>query len=481
MTRPYTPRPFAPLATGFMLDHPRCAIFASMGMGKTVMTYTAIDILLALREQTKPTLVLGPLRVARGTWPEQAREWEHLSALQVSAIVGTTGEREAALKVDANVFTTNYENIPWLIDKLADKWPFGCVIADESTRLKSFRGSYQTTAGGKTFLRGGGGARARALARIRHKTDRWINLTGTPTPNGLQDLWGQTWFLDAGARLGRTYGAFERRWLVTDPYTRQITARPFAMEQVQDALRDICLTLDAKDWFDLKEPILRTVWVDLPTKARNLYDEMERNLYVQIAGREAEVMNAAALTQKLLQMANGALYIDPLADTDDQPKAKEWREVHDAKIQALESIIEETAGATLLVAYQFKSDLARLRSAFPGGRHISTTEDEADLKAGRIRLAFVHPKSLGHGVDGIQNVCNTVVFFGHDWNLEEYQQIIERVGPVRQMQAGFDRVVTVYHIVARGTADEDVMARRAGKGSVQEIFKAGFKRRQALP
>ncbi|CAB4198978.1 HepA Superfamily II DNA/RNA helicases, SNF2 family [uncultured Caudovirales phage] len=477
MPRDYVPRAYGPGATDFLLQLPRCNLFAGMGMGKTVITLTAIDLVYAMGEMSKPTLILGPLRVARTTWKEQAAEWSHLSSLEVNPIVGTQQERTRAAGRDVAIHTTNYENIPWLVSYWGNRWPYGWVVADESTRLKSFRGSMQTSSTGKQFLRKAGGLRARSMGSVAHKSERWTNLTGTPSPNGLQDLWGQQWFVDAGARLGRTYSSFEQRYFRTGYNGYGIEPLPFAMPQIQDAIRDTTYTLDPEDWFDLADPIVHTIEVDLPPNARRLYRDMERDLYLQIDGRDAEAKNAASKTQKLLQLANGAIYLDHDADNDNHPKAKDWKEVHNAKLEALDSLVTEMAGATLLVAYQFRSDLDRLKRAFPAGRHISSAMDEADLKAGRIPVAFVHPRSLGHGVDGIQHVCNTAVFFGHDWDLEDYLQIIERIGPMRQLQSGTGKATFLYHIVARDTADEDVMLRRETKGRVQDAFKAGFKRR----
>jgi hypothetical protein len=238
------------------------------------------------------------------------------------------------------------------------------------------------------------------------------------------------------------------------------------------------MSVDAKDWFDLDEPIVTNVYVDLPAKARIHYREMEKKMFTQIEGRDCEAFGAAARTNKCLQMANGAVYVDPDADSDYHPRAKEWREVHDVKLQALDSIVEETNGATLMVVYEFKSDLARLRKAYPKGVVLGDRDGEMAFKAGNATIGFAHASSLGHGVDGLQNVCYTIVFFGHNWNLETFMQIIERIGQVRQIQAGFNRSVFIYHIIARGTLDEDVMARRESKRSVQEILLESAKRRK---
>ncbi len=222
---------------------------------------------------------------------------------------------------------------------------------------------------------------------------------------------------------------------------------------------------------------MNNIYVDLPLKARRLYNEMEKDMFVQISDRSAEAFGAAAKTQKCLQLASGAVYVDPLAEVEASPRAKEWRAVHDAKLEALEDVIEEANGAPVIVVYEFRSDLARLQKAFPKGRVLSSQKDEADFKAGRVPILFTHPASAGHGIDGFQNVCNQMAFFGFNWSLEQRQQIIERIGPVRQMQAGLDRPVFIHNIVARDTVDELVLERHATKREVQDILLDAMKRR----
>jgi len=475
--KPYVARPYGATMTGHLLEHPRCALWAGMGLGKTVTTLTALDALY-LSGESHPTLILAPLRVARKTWSEEIAKWDHLSGLDATPIIGAEKERLAALRKDTPIYTTNYDNLEWLVEHWGDRWPYQVVVSDESTRLKSLRLSFRTSSKGKEFVAGQGGKRARALGKIAHShIKRFIQLTGTPSPNGLTDLWGQLWFLDGGKRLGRTFDSFKQRWFQTSFDGYGYKPLPYAQEQIHNALRDICLTIDGKDWFDLKEPVCNTIYVDLPPKARQIYRDMEKQMFAEIGDRTAEAFGAAARTQKCMQIASGAAYVDPEADSDASPRAKDWRHVHDAKLDALESVIEEANGAAVLVSYQFRSDLARLLKAFPEGRALSEPENEEAFKAGEIQIGFVHPRSMGHGVDGFQHVCNILVFFGHDWNLEEYQQIIERIGPVRQMQAGLDRPVFLHHIVARDTVDELVMERRASKREVQDILLDAMKRR----
>lgn len=458
MTRQsFTPREYQDVIMEWALERERSGVWAGMGMGKTVSTLTALDILELI--EPGPTLVLAPLRVAASTWPDEAVKWDHLRNIEVSAVVGSPEQRRAALRRQASIYTTNYDNLPWLVEHLGDKWPFRKVVADEATKLKSFR------------LRQGG-KRAQALGRLAHsKISRFVELTGTPSPNGLQDLWGQAWFLDKGVRLGRTYDSFRQRWFQAIPGGdgyQQIRPLPHAQREIEERLRDLCLSLDARDYFDIHQPIVNVIRVDLPSKARQLYRDMEREMFMQIDEHEVEAFSAAAKTIKCLQLANGAAYTD---------EAGSWIEVHDAKLQALESVIEEAAGAPVLVAYHFKSDLARLQRAFPRGRVLDKDPQTIrDWNAGKIPVLFAHPASAGHGLN-LQDGGNILAFFGHWWNLEEFQQITERIGPTRQAQAGHDRPVFVHHIVAADTVDELVMARRETKREVQDLLLDAMKRR----
>ena len=460
--RTFTARPYGALITNHALDVARCGVWAGMGMGKTVSTLNALDLLELV--EPGPVLVCAPLRVAQSTWPDEAAKWQHLRNLDVTPIVGDVKARERALVrafgFSASVFTINYENLPWLVellDRWKRPWPFHKIVADESTKLKGFR------------LRQGT-QRARALGRVAHKhAAHFIELTGTPSPNGLQDLWGQAWYLDQGQRLGRTFDAFRQRWFRPSYDGYGIEPLPYAQDQIEDAMRDLCLSLDARDWFDLKDPIVNTIRVDLPAKARGLYDDMEKAMFAQIGGHEVEAFNAAAKTMKCLQLANGAAYVGE--------DGTQWAEVHDVKLQALDEVIEEAAGMPVLVAYHFKSDLARLLKAFPKGRQLDKDPQTLrDWNAGKIPVLFAHPASAGHGLN-LQDGGNILVFFSVNWNLEEHQQIIERIGPTRQQQAGHDRPVFIHYILARDTVDEIVLARIETKREVQDLLLEALKRR----
>ncbi len=460
MRKQFNARPYQGIGGQHIAEHERCALWAGMGMGKTITTLNVLEALYNLAGVTDPTIVLAPLRVARDTWPEEPTKWTHLEGFYVVPVVGTPEERKAALRRDAPVFAINYENIPWLVDYLGARWRFGNVVADESTKLKSFR------------LRQGG-QRAQALAKVAHtRVKRWVNLTGTPASNGLQDLWGQTWFLDQGVRLGRTYSAFQDRWFQAVPGDNGYAqTRPLdhAQAEIQARLKDICLTLDPKDWFDLEEPVVSIVDIKLPTRALAKYREMEKQFFTEIEGHEIEALNAASKSQKLLQLASGAIYTSP------DPKDDSWATVHDEKLEALESIIAEANGMPVLCAYHFVSDRERILKAFPKAVDLATKEGMQRFKAGKAPLGIAHPQSLGHGVDGLQNVTNIIAYFSHWWSLEAHDQMLERIGPVRQLQAGFERPVFIYYIVAKGTVDELVIARHQTKRSVQDILLEAMK------
>jgi SNF2 family DNA or RNA helicase len=478
VSKPFTPREYGHLIVDHIVEHPRCAVWAPMGFGKTVNTLTALDTLDVMHGSVWPALALGPLRVARKVWSEEAQKWDHTAGLRVSKVIGTAEERIAALLRPAEIYAMNYENVAWLVHylKSVKRMPFRTIISDEARRLKAHRIKQ-------------GGVMTSALSELawHSKMKQFIELTGTPAPNGLKDLWGQMWFLDRGTRLGLTYDSFENRWFA---YKRirdaihahkthiQTVIHPHSDQEIHSLVADLCLSLKVEDWFDVALPIFIQIPVDMPKEARRHYREMERALFTQIEGHEIEAFAAAAKSQKLLQLANGAAYLDPDVESDEDPRARAYKVTHNAKIEALESLVEESGGMPLLVAYNFKSDLARLLKAFPDGRALKSEKDEDDFKAGLIPLLFVHPKSAGHGIDGFQNVTNIVVFFGENWDMELRQQVIERIGPVRQMQSGFNRPVYVYDIVAADSIDEDVLARHESKKSVQELLLAAAQRRK---
>jgi len=476
----FTPRPWGPVVMHHILQHPRCAVWSPMGSGKTANVLSALEALQLAGDDIFPALALGPLRVARKVWREETQKWEHTQHINATQIVGDAGTRGAIVdwigkhgQKPHDIYTLNYELVPWLRDHLNGRMPFRTVISDEARRLKGFRlqqGTVQTQA-------------LHDLA-WHENVVRFIELTGTPSTNGLRDLWGQLYFLDRGQRLGRSYAEFENRWFgfkrVKDAINPgkthiQPVIQKGADAEIHERVRDLCLSIDLADYgVRLDEPIFTRIGVELPISARAIYNKMERDLFVQIESHQIEAFSAAAQTMKLLQFANGAAYLDDRGGTgDDRP----WIETHQAKIEALEDIIDEAGGMPVIVAYQFRSDLARLLKAFPEARHLHSERDEDDFKAGKIPVLLCHPKSAGHGIDGFQNVTNIMAFFGHSWDLELRQQIIERIGPARQMQAGYKRPVYVYDIVAENTIDEVVLARHESKRDVQELLLEAVKRK----
>lgn len=478
----FTPRKIQLPMIAHLHEHKRCALWAGMGTGKTTAVLSWLDAMY-LSELTQPTLVLGPLRVARSVWSDEAPRWLQFQGLDVSVVIGNEKERLAALRRDAPIYTTNYENLVWLINYWGDKWPYRTVVADEADHMKGHRISFRTArkadgTPGKTYLAGGGTKRAKELAKIAHThITRFVELTGTPAPNGLKDLWAQAWFLDRGRRLGRTYDDFSKRWFCKGYDGYSVEPKECADKQIHEALADICLAVNTADWYDLDKPFINNVYVELPSKVRAVYRELEKKLVIELSKGTVSAANAAVLSSRLIQIASGAAYTDPDALDDRSPTAKHFIELHDEKLLALSSIINETGGVPLMVCYEFKSDLARLLKAFPQGRALKTKQDEDDFKAGKLPLLFLHPKSGGHGIDGFQHFCWNIVFFSQSWALGAYQQVIERIGPMRQLQSGYSRTVGIHHILTRNTVDEDVMERREGKRDVQDILLSACSRR----
>lgn len=470
----FTPRPYQRIIGDFIADHPRCNVFAGMGMGKTTSTIAAFDTL-RLFGEAKRLLVIAPKRVARGTWPAEIQKWrESFGHLKIAAAIGTQEQRIAALKSGADIVTINYDNLEWLVEIVGEHWPWDMVASDESTRLKGLRISLQTSKAGKDFTKGQGATRAKALSQVAfRKVRRWVNLTGSPAPNGVVDLWGQMWFVDGGQRLGTSFTAFENRWFRSRPNAdgyRQIEPLPFAQAQIQAAIRDVCITVDPRDWFDIKDPIESVIKVPLPPKARRAYEQMEREFFAEVDNNPVTALNSGGKWGKCLQIGNGRV----IYDTENKLVA----EVHDEKLEALKSVVSEANGESILVSYQYKADYDAIRKAFPRAKGLDDGPNiEAEWNAGRIPMLVVHPQSAGHGLnlqDGGRILCD----YSTGINLEYDEQVIERVGPMRQIQSGHDRAVYRYRLVAEDTVEEHVnIPRIRTKASVQELVKDAMKRR----
>lgn len=436
-----------------VLQTQRCALWADMGMGKTSTMLTSLEVLDEF-EEVFPALVIAPKRVANHVWIPEAHKW----GVKMSMVDAARKQnyRAMAVKKLADITTINYENIPWLVHHLDGKWPYKTIIADESTRLKSFRTRQ-------------GGLRARKLGLVAHQSTRFIELTGTPIPNGLEDLWGQMWFLDAGQRLGTSFQAFQQRWFRSDYMGYNWTPLPHAFKEITELVRDLCLTVKYEDHFPVDKPVFIDIEVTMDGEGRKSYDDMEKTMYAQLAEEGVEAFNAAGVYGKCMQMANGAVYIER--------NHKRWINTHDQKIEALSSIIEESCGEPLVVAYQFESDKERLLTKF---KHAKTLDDPNAVQRwndGEVSMLLIHPASAGHGLN-LQGGGRRLAFFGLSPNLEHYQQVIERIGPVRQKQSGFDRAVYIYRIVAKDTIDTDVLIPvLEGKADLQTALKDAMRRK----
>jgi len=450
-----TLRPYQLQGVEHILAHPRSACWAYMGAGKSLITLTALDALYLAGELDGPTLIVAPKRVCESVWGAEAMKWG-LDDLAPSLVLGTPKQRARALHKKAKVFCVNFENLPWLVGHLRT-WPFACVVVDESSRLRGYR----TRQGAK---------QAHALGRVVFSSERHIQLSGTPAPNGLDGLWGQAWFLDQGERLGKTYTAFLNRWFkqvsINGGQWTRIEPMPHAADEIQSRLADLCLSIDPREYFGVEEPIRVPLYVDLPPEAQRIYQKLEREFFAEIAGNGVEAANAAVKSAKCLQVASGAV----IHDSD----SGAWSAVHDAKLDALESLVEELVGAPLLVSYYYKSDLARLKQRFPKAEEISEGAI-GKWNRGEVQMLLAHPQSAGHGLNLQDGGCH-LVRFSDTWNLEHHDQILERIGPTRQAQSGHPRPVFDYTILARGTLDEVVAERHLTKRSVQECLLQAMRR-----
>lgn len=442
------PKKYQDIALDFLLKAQRAALWMVPGMGKTLVVYLLLDILKLAGSKFFPALVIAPKQVCDTTWPDEQAKWSQFRDLTVVRIRGTSEQRLRALHSKADLFVINFENVEWLVEVCNGNWPFRIVIVDEATKLKGYR----TKQGGK---------RAKALASVARQTGRFIELTGTPVPNGLKDLWGQLWFLDFGGRLGPSYAQFLQRWFIVEAYTRQVIPREGAKREIEQLLADCTLAFRAEDWFDIKEPVVSRREVRLPDEATKLYRQMERDFFIQLKDVDSEVTAriALTLTSKLLQLASGSVFDD----------GKTPRDIHDAKLDALDSLLNELNGENVIVVYNFTHEAKRIQQRFPYARVYRSKKDESAWNAGSVPLLLLQPQAGGHGIN-LQRGGRAMVFFSPMWDLELRMQVAERIGPVRQIQAGLNRAVLHYDIVALNTLDEEVLERVHSKRSVQEAL-----------
>ncbi|WP_374849012.1 SNF2-related protein [Enterococcus gallinarum] len=441
----YKPHDYQEFAREFILEHPVCCLMLDMGLGKTVVTLTAIWLMALDSFDIGKILVIAPKRVAEDTWPKELKKWEHLTGLTYSLVLGSKKQREEALQKKAAIYIINRENVAWLVENY--KWDFDTLVIDELSSFKSNKAQ-----------------RFKALKKVRPKVQRVIGLTGTPAPNSLLDLWPQMYLLDMGERLGRFIGGYRDRFFKPDKRNKEIIysykPRDGAEESIYQLINDICISMKAVDFIDMPDKISNRIEVSMDKKEKELYEEFKREMIITLKGDEIDAINAAGLSNKLLQMANGAVY----------GENKKVVSIHDKKLDALEDLIEAANGKPLLVAYWYKHDLERISKRFDV-RVIQTTKDIDDWNAGEIPVALIHPASAGHGLN-LQDGGSTIIWFGLTWSLELYQQLNARL-----WRQGQKYTVVIQHIVTSGTHDEDVMRALENKDMKQFALIAAVKAR----
>lgn len=436
----FRPHPYQEYAVNYILEHDNCGLFLDMGLGKTISTLTALWDLLLNSFDIGKVLVIAPKRVAQDTWPREISKWKHLKGLDYSLVLGSSEERLRALQSKNLIYIINRENVSWLVDTW--EWDFDCVVIDELSSFKSTKAQ-----------------RFRSLKKVRGKIKRLIGLTGTPAPNSLLDLWPQMYLLDGGERLGRFITRFREDYFVPDKRNREIIfsykLRAGAEKKIYQRIGDIVFSLKAEDSLKMPEYVSTVYDVAMDSKEMDIYNNFVRDMVVELEGAELDGVHAGAMSNKLLQMANGAVYDD----------CKNVIHIHDKKLEALEDIVESANGRPLLVAYWFKHDLARLKERFKQAREIDTSKDIRDWNSGKIPLGLIHPASAGHGLNLQEGGCN-LVWFGLTWSLELYQQCNARL--YRQGQKS-DTVV-IQHIVCKDTIDERVMKALESKNTNQNAL-----------
>jgi len=436
----YKPHEYQSYATEFILSHPISAVFLEMGLGKSVITLSAIFDLCLDSFLVCKVLVIAPLRVARDTWPAEINKWDHLKGLSYSVVVGTEKERIDALKKQSTVYIINRENVDWLVHKSGIPFQFDMVVIDELSSFKSY-----------------GAKRFRSLLKVRPSVKRMVGLTGTPSSNGLMDLWAEFRILDLGQRLGRYISHYRNTYFKPDKRNAQIVFSykplPGAEEEIYKQISDITISMKSTDYLKMPEYVSNEVFVTLSDKEWKVYSDFKEYMVANLGDEEIDAVNAAALSGKLLQMANGAVY-------DSENKA---HVIHDKKLDALEDLIEGANGKPVLVAYWYKHDLERIKDRFPV-KQIQSSKDIEDWNDGKIPIAVIHPASAGHGLN-LQSGGSTLIWFGLTWSLELYQQTNARL--YRQGQRD---TVIVHHIITKNTIDEDVLLALTKKEKTQDAL-----------
>lgn len=437
----YSPHKYQTYATDFIRGHPVSAVFLDMGLGKSVITLTAIFDLCLDSFLVRKVLVIAPLRVAADTWPGEIEKWDHLRGLTYSVAVGSEAQRKAALLQRASVYIINRENVGWLVESSGLPFDYDMVVIDELSSFKSYQAK-----------------RFRALLKVRPRVKRIVGLTGTPSSNGLMDLWAEFRVLDMGRRLGRFITRYRSAYFQPDKRNAQVVFSykplPGAEDAIYERISDITISMRAGDYLDMPECVVNEVKVTLSEKERKAYDTMRTELVLSLGGEDVDAGNAATLANKLSQMANGAVY----------GEGKKILPLHDRKLDVLEDLIEAANGKPVLVAYWFKHDLERIRTRFTV-REIKTAQDITDWNLGKIPVAVIHPASAGHGLN-LQAGGSTLIWFGLTWSLELYQQTNARLW--RQGQKA--QTVVIHHIITKDTIDERIVSALRRKDKTQSAL-----------
>lgn len=434
----YEPYEYQQYATRFIEKNEVAAVFLECGLGKSVITLTAIKHLIA-SGKVRRVLVVAPLRVAKNTWKDEIAKWDHLHGLTYAIAIGSVSERISALLAAADITIINRENVEWLIEKSGVEFDYDMVVIDELSSFKSHSAK-----------------RFKALLRARPYVSRIVGLTGTPSSNGLMDLWAEFRLLDMGERLGRYITRYRTNYFTPDKRNQQIVFSykplPGAEERIYEKISDITISMRAKDYLKLPALVMNTVKVEMDEKASAIYKQLKSDMIVNIHSTEIDAVNAAALSNKLIQMANGAVY----------GEERKVLHIHDEKLNALEDLIESANGKPVLVAYWFKHDLERIKARFPAAREIKSSEDIHSWNQRKISVGLIHPASAGHGLN-LQAGGSTLIWFGLTWSLELYEQTIGRL-----LRQGQTETVVVHHIVTGGTLDERILKSIAKKEKTQD-------------
>lgn len=444
----YIPHDYQTRAKDFILEHPKAGMLLEMGLGKTVITLTAIDVLINELFEVDRVLVIAPKRVAEDTWTREHAKWDHLRHLRVSKVLGSPEQRRRALAVDADIYVIGRDNVVWLVEQCRQSWPFDMVVIDE---LSSFKNPQAK--------------RFRALKKVIPKASRVVGLTGTPSANGLMDLWAEIYLLDRGERLGHTLGAYREKYFRPGARNGYVVFKwePLrgSREKIEAAISDICISMSADDYLTLPKRIDNLIPVKLSPQEMKQYKTMEAEQLLHIDDEDVVALNAAAVMTKLLQIANGSVY------------SHEGNVVrlHDAKLEALLEIID-TTDSPVLIFYSYKHDLAAIKAAIPGARTLDGPKDIAEWNAGRVQVLLAHPASVGYGLN-LQEGGHVIVWYGLTWSLELYQQANARL-----YRQGQDKPVIIHHLIAEGTVDEQVMRALQEKDMSQAALMAALKERR---